>query len=114
MRIKNILIGIALSLFTTVAFAGEGHDHSKPVKPVSAEQAVSIATRNVNRLADTGKIAKSWKGIKAGKAERKAFDGAKEWVVVFENRQIADASKKKIYVFLTLAGDYLAANYTGK
>jgi hypothetical protein len=114
MHIRNIVFGIILSLYSAMAVSGEGHDHSKSTEAVNAKQAVSIASRNVNRLADAGKIDKSWKTIKAKKAERKEFNGTKEWVVVFENTQIADASKKKMYVFLTLEGDYLATNYTGK
>lgn len=42
------------------------------------------------------------------------FDGDTEWVVVFVNDKIADTDKQKLYVFLTLGGDYIAANYTGK
>ena len=114
MHIKSVIFGIFFGLYSAVAVSGEGHDHSKSAEPVSAAQATSIASRNVNRLADAGKIDKSWKKIKAKKAERKEINNASEWVVVFENKQIADATKMTMYVFLTLGGDYMATNYTGK
>jgi len=30
------------------------------------------------------------------------------------NESVADINKQKLYVFLTLGGDYIAANFTGK
>jgi hypothetical protein len=35
-------------------------------------------------------------------------------VAVFVNDKITDPAKQKLYVFMTLGGDYLAANYTGE
>lgn len=36
------------------------------------------------------------------------------WLIIFINEKITNTSKQKLYVFLTLAGDYIAANFTGK
>jgi hypothetical protein len=41
------------------------------------------------------------------------FNGEPEWVAVFVNDKITDTEKRKFYVFLTLGGDYIAANFTG-
>lgn len=114
MRIKNIFFGLVLSLFSLAATAGAGHDHGHSHGPVSQERAQAIATRQVQRLADKGKIAKSWGSVKASTIEQKQFGSQTEWVVVFANDKVEDASKQKLYVFLTLDGGYLAANYTGE
>ena len=37
----------------------------------------------------------------------------KEWVVVFTNEKVKDPKEKMLYIFLTLDGQYIAANYTG-
>lgn len=36
-----------------------------------------------------------------------------EWVVIFNNQKISESDKQKLYVFLTLNGEYIAANHTG-
>lgn len=114
MRIKNFIFGLALSLCSVAASAGAGHNHGHSHQPVDQQRAQAVATQSVQRLADSGKIDKSWKSVSASKAEQKKFGSRMEWVVVFNNDKVADAGKRKLYVFLTLAGEYLAANYTGE
>jgi len=33
---------------------------------------------------------------------------------IYINKKITDTEKQKLYVFLTIGGEYIAANYTGK
>jgi len=97
--------------------------------PPSLDRATSMATvtklspkrrrrllpsKNVNRLASSGKIDKSWATVKVSKVEKKTFGNTPEWVVVFNNSDIADTEKRTLYVFLSVDGEYLAANHTGK
>lgn len=114
MRIKNFIFGLVLSLFSVAASAGTGHNHGHSHEPVSQERAQAVASQYMQRLADSGKIDKSWKSVVGSKAEQKKFGNRMEWVVVFNNDKVTDAGKRKLYVFLTLAGEYLAANYTGE
>ena len=37
-----------------------------------------------------------------------------EWVVSYKNHAVEDKSKQTLYVFLSVTGEYLAANFTGK
>ncbi len=37
-----------------------------------------------------------------------------EWLVIFNNENITDEEKQTLYVFLTISGEYIAVNYTGK
>lgn len=114
MRIYTLAITAVLYLFSFAAIAGSGHDHSQGHAAITQVQAESIASKNVVKLVDKGKIDKSWLTIKTSKAEKKDFSGKSEWVVVFNNNTIADPEKRTLYIFLSVGGDYLAANHTGK
>jgi hypothetical protein len=114
MRIQTIIFSLALSLFSAVAFAGAGHDHGHSHDPVTQSKAEAIAAKSVSRLVEKGKIDTSWKAVTVAKSEKKKFGGETEWVVSFKNDKVSDPSKQTLYIFLTLGGEYLAANYTGK
>ena len=113
MQLKKILFGILFILFSVIATAGSGHDHSHGHEAVSQNQARLIATKNVSRLVEKGKLDESWTSVTASKVEKKTFSGHPEWVAVFTNNAISDIEKQTLYVFLSAGGDYLAANYTG-
>ena len=38
----------------------------------------------------------------------------KEWKLTFINPQATDANKKTLYLFYTLSGNFIAANFTGQ
>ncbi len=114
MRIYTLAITTVLYLCSFAAVAGSGHDHSQGHAAITQAQAESIASKNVARLADKEKIDKSWTAIKASKVEKKSFGGNSEWVVVFNNDAVSDPEKQTLYIFLSIGGDYLAANHTGK
>lgn len=98
--------------------AGSGHDHdhghSHSYTPVNQEKATENANDIVTALVKRKKLDISWSSIKASSVEKISVKGNPEWVVVFVNKNIADADKQKLYVFLTLGGDYIAANFSGK
>lgn len=114
MRIQTIIFSLALGLFSAVTFAGSDHDHGHSHNPVTQSKAEDIAANRVSKLADNGKIDSSWKATKVAKSEKKKFGGETEWVITFKNDKISDPTKQTLYVFLTLGGEYLAANYTGE
>lgn len=60
------------------------------------------------------KLIISWKDTAVAKTEKKKFGKQLEWVVSFNNKSIKEADKQTLYIFLSLGGEYLAANYTGK
>lgn len=116
MRLTTLLFGFILSLSALPALAGSGHDHghSHSNTPVNQEKAQVNATEIVAALVKRSKLDKSWDSIKSSSVEKITVKGNPEWVVVFVNKNITDADKQKLYVFLTLGGDYIAANFTGK
>ncbi|MEW5757661.1 MAG: DUF6488 family protein [Pseudomonadota bacterium] len=120
MRTQALLFCLTLSLAPLAAMAGAGHDHGHSHDHGHAHDAVTqgkaeeIAAKNVARLADSGKIDKSWKTVRAVKSEKKDFSGSTEWVVEFKNDKISEPDRQTLYVFLSLGGEYIAANFTGK
>ena len=118
MRLTTLLFGFILSLSTLPSMAGSGHDHdhghSHSYTPVNQDKAGVNAAEIVAALVNRSKLDKSWKSIKASSVEKITVQGNTEWRIVFVNTNITDANKQKLYVFLTLGGDYIAANFTGK
>jgi len=113
MRLTTLLFGFILSL-SAIAGSDHNHDHSHSYDPVNQDKAKSNATEIVAALAKRNKLDKSWTSVNAASVEKITVQGNPEWLVVFVNKDIADDKKQKLYVFLTLGGDYIAANFTGK
>ena len=109
MRIQAIILTILLTLFSSVALAGSGHSHA----PVTQQQAEQTASQIVANLASKGSIEESWSSTKVEKSEQKQFGNNQEWVIHFKNDTASDPEKATLYIFLTLSGEYIAANYTG-
>jgi hypothetical protein len=120
MRIQAIVFSFILSLFPVAIWAGADHDHghdhghSHSHDPVSQNQAEEVAIKSVAQLIEKGKIDGSWQSVKVAKSEKKKFGNNLEWVVSFSNDKITDPEKQTLYVFVSLTGEYIAANYTGK
>jgi len=123
MRISNlrmIVFGVAMLAAPIVtilsalpAQAGPGHTHSHEHEEITQQGAIEKATAKIRQLVKKGKIPQSWASIDAVSAEKKKFKKGSEWVVKFNNDKIEDKSKQTLYVFFSLDGHYLAANYTG-
>lgn len=115
---KTLATTLVLSslLFGTPVMAGSGHDHghSHAQTPVNQQVAEKKADEVIASLLERNKIDKSWSTIKASSIEKKTLNGLPEWVVIFNNEKIIDFDKQKLYVFLTIGGEYIAVNYTGK
>jgi len=108
---QAIAAGLAtLVLTSTPLLAHPGHGNE-----ISAEAATKRASIEVDRLVEEGKLEKSWAlQRKPGGAQMRAAGEDQEWVVTFDNSAAVDAAKRKLYVFLTANGDYVAANFSGK
>ena len=114
---KNLFI-IGALIFSFSSFAGpggghsHGHGHSHSKKSVSKEKTGEIGRYHVDRLVKAGKIDASWKSSTFDKSEKKIFGKKTEWVVTFDNEK--GVKGKKLYIFLKLSGEFVAANFTGK
>lgn len=113
MRKTIAFIGLSALLLGNPVHAGPGHDHGHSHDPMTIDAAKSKAAHKVLELVQRGKIDKSWAEIKPSSAEQKVFSKGPEWVVTFTNAAVSDPGKQTLYIFYSLDGHYLAANYTG-
>lgn len=116
MQVRTAFLGLMLALSPVGVFAGAGHDHGSgghAHAALTSDQAITKATEKVRQLASAGKIDASWATVAAAGAEQKAYSKGPEWVVTFKNDKVSDTAKQTLYVFFSLDGHYLAANYTG-
>lgn len=114
---KKIILILSLTL-GTLGFSGTGHDHgdghshTHGEEKISHDKAKSIGKKQIERLVKAKKIDSSWLFAGFEKAETKKFKAKKEWVITYINEK--GVKGKKLYIFLSLTGDFVAANFTGK
>ncbi len=108
---KAVMLGLAIC---TASFQVSAHGPGDSHEPVTQQEAETLATSAVSQLIAAGKIDSSWKTIRVANAKQKDFNGSMEWVVTFRNESVSDAAKQTLYVFLTLTGEIVGANYTGQ
>jgi hypothetical protein len=65
-------------------------------------------------LASAGKIEASWKAVTHEKVEQVQVKKGQEWKVTYRHPTAAEKDKQVLYVFLSLPGNVLAANFTGR
>ncbi|MFQ5543674.1 MAG: DUF6488 family protein [Nitrospiria bacterium] len=105
---------VLFMLSTPLVFAGPGSDHShEPAAPISKVEALKKASGIVAKNVKKGKLDKSWGTVKPGKIIQKTFKKDPEWVVTFDNPKVENKDKQTLYVFLSLSGHYLGANFSG-
>lgn len=122
-NLTTISIFLVAFVLSAPVHAGAGHAHDKDGGhsnhghshgPINAEKAKAKANRTILSMAKRGVIDKTWTSTKPVKAEKKTFAKGEEWVVSFKNVNIKDKLKQTLYIFFSLDGHYIAANYTGK
>lgn len=91
---------------------GPSHSHSIESKEIDAKQAEEAGRKKIRVLVFQDKVDESWNSAKFDTAKIKEFEGKKEWVLTFTNEK--GVKGKKLYVFLKLSGEFVAANFTGK
>ncbi|MDH5543841.1 MAG: DUF6488 family protein [Nitrospinota bacterium] len=116
MQLRTLIFGLLLSFFSFSAFVsnayahGGGHMAKAPVDEATIKE---NAMKIVDGLVKRDKLDKSWALIAANSIEKKVISGNSVWVAIFINDKITDNDKRKLYVFLTLGGEYVAANFEG-
>ena len=107
---------VASSLtFSLPAVASEDADcHFHGSKPASQQTVSGCAAQRQQALITSGKIDKSWLAIKPSSFEQVDGRRGKEWKVTFKDPGAADKTKESLYMYFTVQGNFIAANFTGK
>ena len=114
-RIALTFASAALFAASGAALADKGAScHFHGSAPAKEETVLLCATQHKGALASSGKIDASWKAAKHETLEQVDGKKGKEWKVTFKNPQTSDKDKQTLYVFLSMPGNVLAANFTGK
>lgn len=118
---KTLILALSLIL-STAGFTQSGHSHdhghdhghghSHEAAAIPKEKTGEIGRTHVERLIKSKKLDASWKSAVFGKSEKKKFKDRTEWVVTFNNEK--GVKGKKLFIFLTESGEFVAANFTGK
>ena len=110
----SICITALFMVLSTGAHAGpEGPDHTHSTL-ITQEQALEEAAMVVRKLAERGKLPKSWIDVAPLEVEKKTFKKGPEWVVKFHNPDVSNLEEQNLFVFISLTGKVLAANYSGE
>ena len=90
-----------------------GHGHSHDRKEVTKTYAENVATKEMKKLVQLGKLDKSWINTPMLNMKQKKYNNEMEWVISFNNSGIKDAKKKTLYVFVNMYGEITGVNFTG-
>ena len=96
-------------------YAGGGHNHgstTQPRLPIEKEQAIQTASNVVSVFVTKKMLESSWNEVKPAAANKRDRQYGPEWVVSFKNPNIEDQTKQTLYVFLSIDGQYLGADYS--
>lgn len=108
-------LALAPAVFSPSAFAaGDGDCHFHGNAPAKESIVTGCASQQKDALVGKGKIDASWKSAKLQKAETVEGKSKKEWKLSFNNLAEKDTSKQTLYMFYTLSGNFIAANFTGQ
>lgn len=110
------LVGLVAALGAApAAFAGGDSDcHFHGAKPATEATVLGCAAQRKESLVGSGKIDKAWQAIKHDKAEMVDGKKSKEWKVTFKDAAAKDKSRETLYMFFTLPGNFIAANFAGQ
>ena len=120
---RALLAGVVLLVSTAAVSAASAQDakphrHGPGTKPhthaVSKDEIVKRAKTERDRLIRERKLDIGWQQAAEPAIEEKDFNGRPEWVVTFRNPSPTDKAKEMLYIFLTPAGRFVAANHTGR
>lgn len=91
-----------------------GRCHFHGSKPATEATVLDCAMQRKNTLIKSGKLDASWKSITAEKVEAVEGKKGQEWKVSYRNPAVTEKSKDTLYMFFTLPGNFIAANFSGK
>jgi hypothetical protein len=88
--------------------------HFHGAKAAAEATILGCAAQRKEKLISQGKIDDSWKSISHETITQVEGKKAKEWRVTYKNPAAQDKSKETLYMFFSLPGNFIAANFTGK
>jgi Family of unknown function (DUF6488) len=114
-NLVSVAILATILCATSAVFAGgDGACHFHGNAPAKEAAVTGCVTAHKDALAANGKIEASWKSVKLESAETVDGKKMKEWKLTFKNPSAKDAAKQTLYMFYSLSGNLIGANFTGQ
>jgi hypothetical protein len=108
------MLAIGLNAVGTASAAEGSSCHFHGNTPAAPETVSNCAAQQKDSLVKKGKLDQSWQAVKQVKLDQVDGKKGKEWLVTFKNPAVQDKSKETLYMFFTTAGNFIAANFSGK
>jgi hypothetical protein len=112
-----LMLGTAgTPLFSEVqsAWAGPGPPgHTHDEGELQQKEIIERSKAYLRRLVVNGKIEPSWESLEPATVGKQTYKDRKEWVITFENPEVNSEDKKTLFMFFTLNGQVVAANFSG-
>ena len=114
-KLFTIATLVATLNFAPAAFAGEDSScHFHGSKPAAESTVVGCANQRRDALVKSGKLSPAWTTIKHDQLALVDGQKGKEWKISFKDVAAQDKTKETLYMFFTQAGNFIAANHSGK
>jgi hypothetical protein len=105
---KFILMLAAAAAFNTAPAVAHPEDEDNYTRgPTTAEKAQMA----IEKLVTAKKLPASWTAAKLVSFDFRSRDGKDQYVLIFENAAIKQATKRKLYVLMTTGGEFISANH---
>jgi hypothetical protein len=114
-KLTAIALCLSTALWASSAMADPGnscHFHGK--KPATESTVSGCALQRKDNLIQSGKLDAAWNSVKPTSIEAVEGKKGKEWKVTFKDATAKDKTKETLYMFFTLPGNFIAANFTGQ
>ena len=114
-KLIKLMMAVAALTLSSWAFAGAGSScHFHGLKQAEQSAIEQCANQRRDLYLKNGTIEASWKGIKPSIVEVVNGEKGQEWRIRFDNSNASDKTKNELFMFFTLPGNFVAANYSGK
>ena len=113
-KITLATLTLCTALWAPAAWADPGnscHFHGK--KPATQATVSGCALQRKDSLVKIGKLDAAWSAVQPASIQAIDSKKGKEWKVTFKDAAAKDTSKETLYMFFTLPGNFIAANFTG-
>ena len=115
MKKISLILSLSAALWAPAAWADKGgscHFHGN--KPAVEATVSGCAQQRKDALVKSGKLDAAWSALKPEKIEAVEGKKGQEWKVTFKDASAKDKTKATLYMFFTLPGNFIAANFTGQ
>jgi hypothetical protein len=111
--VSSVMVSIFSQQMAHADAGSSCHFHGR--KEAGEETLIRCAAYHRSRLAKKGTIDSTWTTLNHESIDKVTnTKGKPEWRVVFANSSQSDETKKKLFMFFSLNGNFIAANHTGK